>query len=121
MGFPNVTLKDDSAEEFTLDAKNIKIDSENENEDNHEIKKEQIKAVIEAYKEEIGKNTDIAELQEEYRRGIAVGSQAVCEVILEKLNNRSIPLVKKIADIRAFCKRPFGREPKAETGVSNDN
>lgn len=55
MGFPNVTLKDDSAEEFTLDAKNIKIDSENENEDNHEIKKNKLRQLSKPIKKKLAK------------------------------------------------------------------
>jgi len=126
MGFPNETLKDNSAEEFTESAKNLDI-AENKQQGNKEnLSKEQVKAVIESYKEVQDEmrekyKASIPELQEEYRRGISVGAQAACEVVLKKLNNRSTPLMTKIADIKAFCRRPFGQEPEQILESTDDN
>lgn len=43
-------------------------------------------------------------LQEQYIRGLKVGSKSVSKVILDKLNDSSKSLMERIEDVKRFCK-----------------
>lgn len=43
------------------------------------------------------------ELQKQFLRGIRVGIQTCSKVCLEKLNNSSKPLMKRIDDVKKYC------------------
>lgn len=47
-------------------------------------------------------------LQEQYRRGLAVGVKAACKAVLDMLHDSSKPLMKRIDAVKTFCKTPFG-------------
>lgn len=42
-------------------------------------------------------------LQEQYMKGLRVGILTVSEIILNKLNDSSNPLMKRIEDVKSFC------------------
>lgn len=43
------------------------------------------------------------ELQKQYLRGLRVGIKTVSKVCLEKLNDNSKPLLKRIEDVKKYC------------------
>ena len=43
-------------------------------------------------------------LQEQYNRGIRVGVMTVSKIVTDKLNDKSIPFMQRIEDVKRFCK-----------------
>ena len=56
-------------------------------------------------------------VKEQYERGLKVGVKTVSTVVLEKLNDSSIPFMKRIENVKKFCNSPFctNKPEKVET------
>lgn len=54
-------------------------------------------------------------LQEQYRRGIAVGVKTACRAVLDYLGDSSKPFMKRIDMVKTFCKTPFGMSTEIKT------
>lgn len=50
----------------------------------------------------------------EYKLGLDVGVKAACQIILDKLNNKSKSIPYRIADVKRFCNDPFREKKKIE-------
>lgn len=46
-------------------------------------------------------------LEEQYRRGVAVGFKTACKAVLDTLNDGSKPLMGRIGAVKKFCSTPF--------------
>lgn len=75
--------------------------AENENVVNEPVEEKKNKAEQEF--EELIK----AKLQEQFNRGIRVGVMTVSQVVLDKLSDSSKPFMKRVDDVKKFCKVPF--------------
>lgn len=53
-------------------------------------------------------------LKEQYNRGLQVGILSVSKVVLDKLNDSSKPLMKRIEDVKKFCSTPWNKQKKIE-------
>lgn len=53
-----------------------------------------------------------ARLQEQYDRGIRVGIMSLSKLVNDKLSDSSLPLMKRIAEVRKLCKIAPGIEKK---------
>ena len=53
-----------------------------------------------------------ASLQEQYDRGIRVGIMSLSKLVNDKLSDSSLPLMKRIAEVRKLCKIAPGIEKK---------
>ena len=51
-------------------------------------------------------------LQEQFQRGIRVGIMTVSKIVYDKLSDGSAPLMKRIEDVKKFCKIAPGIEKK---------
>lgn len=60
-------------------------------------------------------------LQEQYRRGIAVGVKTACRAVLDYLSDSSKPFMKRIDMVKAFCKTPFGMSTEIKTDNTEEN
>lgn len=58
-------------------------------------------------------------LQEQYTRGLRVGVLTISQVILEKLDDTSKPLIERIKDVKHFCKIPWEKQRQAEKPTEN--
>lgn len=56
-------------------------------------------------------------LKEQYNRGLQVGILSVSKVVLDKLNDSSKPLMKRIEDVKKFCSTPWNRQKKIEQAL----
>ena len=54
--------------------------------------------------EELFKEKLQERLQEQYQRGIRVGIMTASKIVYDKLSDGSAPLMKRIEDVRKFCK-----------------
>lgn len=43
-------------------------------------------------------------LQEQYNRGIKVGILTVSKIVTDKLNDKSVPFMQRIEEVKRFCK-----------------
>ena len=53
-----------------------------------------------------------ARLQEQYDRGVRVGIMSLSKLVNDKLSDSSLPLMKRIAEVRKLCKIAPGIEKK---------
>ena len=49
-----------------------------------------------------------------YNQGIKVGVLTVSKVVLDKLNDNSKPLMKRVGEVKKFCKTPLNNDKKSE-------
>lgn len=56
-------------------------------------------------------------LQEQYTRGIQVGVLSTGKVVIDKFNDSSKPLMKRIEDVKRFCKAPWNKVKQAEQQI----
>lgn len=56
-------------------------------------------------------------LKEQYNRGLQVGILSVSKGVLDKLNDSSKPLMKRIEDVKKFCSTPWNRQKKIEQAL----
>ena len=54
-------------------------------------------------------------IDEKYNEGVFVGALSVSKIILEKLNDNSKPLAKRINEIKRFCEIPLNKQKKIES------
>lgn len=54
-------------------------------------------------------------LKEQYQRGLHVGILSVSKVVLDKLNDGSKPLMKRIEDIKKFCQTPWNKQKQIKS------
>lgn len=57
-------------------------------------------------------------LKEQYQRGLHVGILSVSKVVLDKLNDSSKPLMKRIEDVKKFCSTPWNKQKKIEQALN---
>lgn len=57
-------------------------------------------------------------LKEQYNRGLHVGILSVSKVVLDKLNDSSKPLMKRIEDVKKFCSTPWNKQKKIEQALN---
>lgn len=57
-------------------------------------------------------------LKEQYNRGLHVGILFVSKVVLDKLNDSSKPLMKRIEDVKKFCSIPWNKQKKIEQALN---
>lgn len=67
---------------------------------------EQSKVLEEAFK---------SELQKQYIRGMRVGILTVSKIVYDMLNDSSKPLMKRIDDVKKYCKVPLDNQNKFVT------
>lgn len=60
-------------------------------------------------------------LKEQYNRGLQVGILSVSKVVLDKLNDSSKPLMKRIEDVKKFCSTPWNRQKKIEQALKEES
>ena len=72
-----------------------------------------------ANKEEVAPDTNEqleevirARLKEQYDRGVRVGIMSLSKLVNDKLSDSSLPLMKRIAEVRKLCKIAPGIEKK---------
>lgn len=58
-------------------------------------------------------------LQEQYTKGLRVGILTVSKIVLDKLNDSSKPFMKRVEDVKHFCKSPWGKQKKVEKPVED--
>lgn len=58
-------------------------------------------------------------LKEQYDRGLHVGILSVSKVVLDKLNDSSKPLMKRIEDVKKFCETPWNKQKKIEQALKD--
>lgn len=54
-------------------------------------------------------------LKEQYQRGLHVGILSVSKGVLDKLNDGSKPLMKRIEDIKKFCQTPQNKQKQIKS------
>lgn len=59
-----------------------------------------------------------------YNQGIKVGVLTVSKVVLDKLNDSSKPLMKRIDEVKKFCEAPLNKDKESKelksSNISND-
>lgn len=58
-------------------------------------------------------------LKEQYNRGLHVGILSVSKVVLDKLNDSSKPLMKRIEDVKKFCSTPWNKQKNTEQALKD--
>lgn len=58
-------------------------------------------------------------LQDQYTKGLRVGVLTVSKIVLDKLSDSSKPFMKRVEDVKRFCKAPWSNQKQAETPVEN--
>ena len=59
-------------------------------------------------------------LKEQYNHGLHVGILSVSKVVLDKLNDNSKPLMKRIEDVKRFCKTPLSKQKQVERVLNEE-
>ena len=57
-------------------------------------------------------------LNEQYNKGLHVGILSISKIILDKLNDNSKPLMKRINDVKKFCEAPWNKQTVETTDTS---
>lgn len=65
-------------------------------------------------------------MKKQFYRGMSIGAQSICKVILDLLNDSALPFAKRITTVKQYCEKSlkngklmFGddqQNPTAETG-----
>ena len=66
--------------------------------------------------EEIAKK----KFSEVYNSGMRVGILTVSKVVLDKLNDSSKPLMKRINEVKKFCETPLNNDKKSEKSEAQE-
>lgn len=56
-------------------------------------------------------------LKEQYNKGLQVGVLSVSKVVLDKLNDKSKPFMRRIEDVKHFCEMPWKKQNQIEQAL----
>jgi len=58
-------------------------------------------------------------MQQQYFRGLQIGALTVSKIVLDMLNDKSKPLLKRIEKVRRYCKTPLANADKVLGNIAN--